>query len=269
MPFLVELLIYFIAIYALILAVYFLLQDFLIFRPKQRKAEQEYRLSASYEEFFFDTSGKGHIHGLLLHPNGKPRGLIFYLHGNTGSMKRWSKVAQELLDLDYDIFVMDYRGYGKSKGRRSEAALHRDVLEVFDEVSKAYRGLELVVYGRSLGTGFAVPLAAQRPVDKLVLETPFFNLIHVAQTYAPFVPIRYLLRFPMRSDLSIQKVQCPILIFHGTADRIVPYRSGFALYNKVRYRDDVRLVTIPGAQHNNLNAYPTFWDSLRVFLSRR
>jgi len=78
--------------------------------------------------------------------------------------------------------------------------------------------------------------------------------------------MRGILRFPMRSDRFIDKVECPIIIFHGTKDRIVPYASGFKLYSVVKNREDAEMVTIPGANHNNLNAYPTFWDNLRVFL---
>lgn len=266
---LIQVVLYVIGAYLLLCLAYFLLQEAIIFRPQRSASEGGYRLSASYEERSFTTSSGGRIHGVLLHPKGHPRGLIFYLHGNTGSMKRWSTIAQELLELNYDVFVMDYRGYGKSRGRRVEDAMHQDAEEVFDEMAAAYRNRKVVVYGRSLGSGFAVQLAARKEVDRLVLETPFLSLVDVARHYVPFLPVYYMLRFRLRSDKFIQKVKCPILILHGTRDPIVPYRSAFALFQLVRYRDDVQMVTIPGAQHNNLNAYPTFWDSLREYLKTK
>jgi len=255
---------YILGLYALIFLGYLLFQEQLIFRVNRRSQGSTLRINANFEEHTFDTPNGGTIHGVLMHPKEKPKGLIFYLHGNTGSIKRWGIVAQELLDLGFDVFIMDYRGYGKSKGRKSERVMHGDARYVYNQFAPNYN--RNVVYGRSLGTAFAVRLAASERPDKLVLETPFFSLLSVAQKIIPFLPMRGILRFPMRSDRFIDKVECPIIIFHGTKDRIVPYASGFKLYSVVKNREDAEMVTIPGANHNNLNAYPTFWDNLRVFL---
>ncbi|MDG1780558.1 MAG: alpha/beta fold hydrolase [Flavobacteriales bacterium] len=255
---------YIVGLYALIFLLYTLFQEQIIFRSNRRKQQGKYRISARFEELQYDTPHGGSIHGVLMHPKEESKGLIFYLHGNTGSIKRWGVVAQELLDLGFDVFIMDYRGYGKSKGRKSERVMHSDARHVYQQLAPNYD--YNVVYGRSLGAAFAVRLACLEKPSKLVLETPFFSLLSLAQKIIPFLPMRAILRFPMRSDRLIDKVECPIIIFHGTKDRIVPYASGFRLYSVVKDREDVEMVTIPGATHNNLNAYPTFWEKLKLFL---
>ncbi|MCH2197823.1 MAG: lysophospholipase [Flavobacteriales bacterium] len=253
--------------YLLVCVAYFLLQERLIFRSAGRGKKEEFKLSCAYEERHIPVASDAQIHGLLLKPEKSNGGLIFYLHGNTGNLKRWSLIAQELLDLGFDIFALDYRGYGQSSGRRTESTMHADIRKVYQYIVAEYAVGKTVIYGRSLGSGFAVRLASREPASGLVLETPFLSLLHVAKGYFPFLPMKWLLRFPLHSDRFIKQVRCPVLMLHGTKDRIVPYSSAFELYKQVQHREDVHLITIPGAGHNNLNAYPSFWEGLREFVA--
>lgn len=261
----VEILLYILGAYVLIVLIYFLFQERMIFIPARGKFTGPLPLATEYEECYFDTDDLGKIHGIkLLSPNAK--GIIFYLHGNTGSIKRWGHMGQELVELGYDVFVMDYRGYGKSSGPRSERILHNDVRFVYEKVVADYQDRERVIYGRSLGSGFAVPLAASHNPHKLILETPFLSLKDAVQKKTPFLPVSWMLRYPFRSDLSIQQVKCPVLMFHGTRDRLVPYSSAFALYELVKDRKNVQFVSIPDGKHNNLSTYPVFREKLKAFL---
>jgi fermentation-respiration switch protein FrsA (DUF1100 family) len=88
----------------------------------------------------------------------------------------------------------------------------------------------------------------------------------VARHYVPFIPVKWLLRYTMRSDLFIQHVHCPVLILHGTKDRIVPYRSALALFRLAESRGQVQMTTIVGGRHSNLNSFPLFREKLREFL---
>lgn len=252
--------------YALLCLAYFLFQEKLIFRSTSPGKGAPYRLSCEHEEKWFNTSDHATLHGLLLKTPGTSSGLIFYLHGNTGNLHRWGIIAQELIELGFDVFVLDYRGYGMSTGRRTESQMHADARLVYQEMLREYGAGKTFIYGRSLGSGFAVRLASREASAGLILETPFLSLLDVGQSYFRFLPMKWLLRFPLHSDRFIKQVRSPILIFHGTRDRVVPYRSAFSLYEKVQHRPDVRMMTIPGAGHNNLNAYPSFWDGLKEFL---
>jgi uncharacterized protein len=257
--------IYVLLIYAGVCAVFYFLQErfiFVDFFPGRVNTE----VARPTEEFFFDTPENGRIHGLLIKAKDS-KGLIFYLHGNTGNIQRWKFMAEELVTFGWDVFVPDFRGYGLSTGVRSEAAMHADMLSVYDQISERLRPGRLIVYGRSLGSGFAVPLAAKRPCEHVILETPFLSMVHVAGMRFPFLPIRLLLRFDFRSDKHITSVSVPILIFHGTMDIIVPYRSAFRLYEKVRHRSDCELITLVNGRHNNLNTFPLFREKLGEVLA--
>lgn len=244
--------------------VYWLVQEKFIFVPTLVGEPFEVRLSTPTSELLLSTPFNGTIHALWLKvPESK--GLIFYLHGNTGSIRRWQFMAEELAFMGYDVFVLDYRGYGKSKGRRSEAILHRDVEYCWDFVAARYAGKK-IVYGRSLGTGFATRLASRREADALVLETPFYSMLSLAAWYLPFIPVKWLLRYPLRSDKYVQQVKAPIHIFHGTRDVVVPYKSAFRLYRSLSDRQNVFLTTVAGAGHGDLNKFPLFHRRLKEFL---
>jgi len=175
-------------------------------------------------------------------------------------------MAEEIATYGFDVCILDYRGYGKSRGKKSESIMHEDVKFCFDEIIQQYKGKPVVVYGRSLGTGFATRLAAYKKIDGLILETPFFSLLDVASSYFPFLPVKLLLRYRFRSDNHVKRVKVPSIIFHGTRDRVVPYSSALKIYAKVSDQGNFKMITLQGARHNNLNAYPMFRDELKKFL---
>lgn len=253
-------------IYLVVCIVYYFIQEKFIFVPTLPGEPFESKLSTPTEEFMLNTPHNGRIHALLLKVD-NPRGVVFYLHGNTGSLKRWQFMAEEISHAGFDVFVLDYRGYGRSKGKRSEAYLHRDHEYCFDLIRERYSDKNIIIYGRSLGSGFACRLASRRECHKLVLETPYFNFVTLAQWYLPFLPVRFLLRYRLLSDVYIQHVHCPIHIFHGNKDIIVPYESALRLFRHAQsHGKDVRMTTIVGGKHSNLNSFPLFREELEAFL---
>ncbi|MDZ4751027.1 MAG: alpha/beta fold hydrolase [Flavobacteriales bacterium] len=253
-------------IYSGVCAVYYFIQENFIFVPTLPGEPFEPKLHTSHEELYIETPHGGRIHGLLLKVK-ESKGLIFYLHGNTGSLKRWQFMAEELAGYGWDVFVMDYRGYGQSRGPRNEAFMHRDVEECFDRLSILYPNSQKIIYGRSLGSGFAVRLASRRKSDILILETPFSNFVDVARYYLPFLPMRILLRYKFRNDFFIQHLNCPVYIFHGTTDKMVPYKSALKLYNAAKKVTSAELFTIVGGRHSNLNSFPLFRDKMKEILA--
>ncbi|MEY3397624.1 MAG: hypothetical protein RL220_218 [Bacteroidota bacterium] len=252
-------------IYAGICFVYFIIQENFIFVPTLPGPNFTPRLHTEAEEHFIETSNHGRIHGLLLKVPGS-RGLVFYLHGNTGSLKRWQFMAEEISGYGWDVFVMDYRGYGQSKGKRSEAIMHRDAEECYDKIAAGYE--KTIVYGRSLGSGFAVRLTSRKKVRHLILETPFLNLADVASHHMPFVPVKFLLRYRFRNDFFIRHINCPVTLFHGTRDIVVPYQSALNLYNIAKIKGNAEMVTIVGGKHSNLNSFPLFRDELKKIFQK-
>ncbi|MFT4679315.1 MAG: alpha-beta hydrolase superfamily lysophospholipase [Flavobacteriales bacterium] len=258
---------YVLVAYAAICIVYYFAQEKFIFIPFKYGKSFKYKLATEFEELFIPTPFKGNINAVLFQkPN--PQGVILYLHGNTGSLNRWALMAEELTHFNYNVMAIDFRGFGKSKGPRKEEYMHADVQACWDYLGDLFPDKPKLIYGRSLGTGMAVKLASANAPSGLVLETPFYSLLDVAQFYFPFLPIKLLLRYEFRSDKYISQVICPTLILHGTKDLIVPYHSALKLFQAAGTNDRIQMVTIVGGKHNNLNAYPLFHEKLAQFLEQ-
>src|SRR4029077_9786119 len=147
----------------------------------------------------------GSLNGLLFRQP-HPRGLIFYLHGNVGDVTTWTTGLDFYQRVNYDLFIFDYRGYGKSTGRiESEAQLHADVRAAWDVIAPRYQGMPIVLFGRSLGTGLATRLRAEGDPSLLVLVTPFTSLAASAKRHYPYAP-EFLVKYPLPNDTVIGKV---------------------------------------------------------------
>ncbi|MFZ1691946.1 MAG: alpha/beta hydrolase, partial [Flavobacteriales bacterium] len=157
----------------------------------------------------------------------------------------------------------DPRGYGKSVGRISEQALIDDAVAWHDWLAEQVGADRITLYGRSLGSALATPVAARRDARMLLLETPFNNLIEVCWSQLPLFPYRWILRYPFRNEAAIRDVRCPVRIFHGTRDAMVPLACALKLYAAIPGHVDREAIVIDGAHHNDLWRFPRFREELR------
>jgi uncharacterized protein len=244
------------------LAVYFL-QDLFIFKPEKLKADFQFNYDIPFRELNFDVEPGVRINGLHFfrdHPNG----LILYFHGNTRSIKGWAKYARDFYRYDYDVVLVDYRGFGKSTGKRSEVEMLNDMQVVYTSLAKDYSQNHLIVYGRSLGSGFAAKVASDNNPRYLILDAPFYNFRKVIERFLPILPIRFVLRYHLRTDKWIQKVKCPVYIIHGTKDFLIPIRHSEQL-QKINPRK-ITLIRIHGGGHNNLPKFDEYHNFIRDIL---
>lgn len=161
---------------------------------------------------------------------------------------------------DRAIFLMHYRGYGRSSGTPSEAALQQDALVLFDRVHGAHP--DVVVIGRSLGSGIAVRLASQRPLERLVLVTPYDSLQDLAAAQFPMFPVRWLLADKFESGRYAPMVTAPTLIIAAEQDEVIPRASTDLLH--ARFVSGVaKFVVVPGTGHNTISASPLYLRLLR------
>lgn len=242
-----------------------LIQEKFIFLPTQLPREYSYSFERDFEEFFLTHPDGAQLNALHFKTE-NPKGVILYFHGNAGDLSRWGEIALRFLDFEHDVIVMDYRGYGKSTGKRSEANLFEDAQLFYNHTAKHFSKNEIVVYGRSLGCSIATHVASENKIKKLILETPFFNLIDVAQDRFPLLPMGPILKYKLASNEYIKEVEAPIRIFHGTEDRVVPYDSGKRLFEEIPTRDK-KMYTIEGGRHNNLDQYEAYWSDIQVELA--
>jgi len=184
-------------------------------------------------------------------------GLVFILHGNSGNLASWKPDTGVYRSAGYDIFIFDYRGFGKSSGRiDSEDQLHQDVLTAWNSVAPEYRGRPIVVYGRSLGTGLAVRLATHARPAQLVLVSPYASFVRLAREKFPWVP-SFLLRYPMRTDLWLADVKAPVLMIAGARDTLVPAAHAQKLHATYPRTE---LVILPAADHSDIAHQPEYLD---------
>lgn len=231
-------------------------QESFLFHPRSTALDFQYDFPYPYEERWFDTPNGGRIHGLKFKAE-KSKGLVFYLHGNAGSLRDWGWVYMDFVSRGYDLVIIDYRTYGKSKGQLSEFNLIQDALFVYDVISESYPVDQRIIFGRSIGTGIAVQLAAQRQAKALILETPYYSIKDIISRFSSIYPLDLMLRYPLKSYQYINLINYPKYIIHGDADQVVPYRSGLNLFESDT-SGLIEFVSVPGGQHNDLSNYQEF-----------
>ncbi len=238
-------------------------QHRLIFFPTTLPADHVFRFSIPVEEVFLPAPDGVVAHALYFKAE-DPRGAVLYFHGNAGDLSSWGTLAERFVDRGYSVLMPDYRGYGKSVGPLSEDALHADARRALQHLQKDFADDRIVIYGRSIGSGIALPLAADLPLKALVLETPYTSLVDVAKVHYRIIPADLLLRFRFNSTEDIAEVKCPIHIIHGTADRVIPFELGKRLSDNAER--PVEFIAVEGGGHNDLERYPEYWSMMERVL---
>ncbi|MEO9483086.1 MAG: alpha/beta fold hydrolase [Ekhidna sp.] len=242
----------------------YLLQERLIFLPEDLSSDFAYSFDADFDEHFI-TMDDGAIINALHFTQSQSKGLIVYFHGNAGNLARWGEVVYPFVELGYEVFIVDYRGYGKSSGKRTQKRMLSDADAIYNYAGQLESEENIILFGRSLGSAFASHLAGKNNPKKLILETPFYSLKDVAKDVIPIYPTRYLLKYNFKNYVSLKTCQVPISIFHGTDDEVVDYSSGKRLFESVSDKE-AQFFTIEGGHHNDLSSFPSYWESMRTVL---
>jgi len=193
-----------------------------------------------------------------------PKGLIFYLHGNGGSVNGRGNDADVYTTCGYDLFVLDYRGYGKSGGHiESEAQVNSDMQKAYNFMLKRYKASDIVVAGYSIGTGPATILAADNHPKMLILQAPYYSLTRLIDEKIPIIP-DFIKRYTFKTCNVIGRVKSPIYLFHGLKDRLIPYEHSVLL--KKEFSPKAHLVLLHGAGHNKMNQNLQFIADIKKVL---
>ena len=258
-----ETIIYIIVGYIVLLGIIYLVQERFIFNPEKLQQNFTYKYDAPFRELFFDVMPGVRINGLHFYV-ANPDGLILYFHGNSRSIKGWAKYAIDFFRYNYDVVLVDYRGFGKSTGKRSEKDMLSDMQFVYDELIKTYHQNHIIVYGRSLGSGFAAHLASENKPRYLILDAPYYSFTKVVERFLPMLPVQLVLRFKMRTDKWLPKVNCHTYIIHGTKDWLIPIGNSEKL--QALNPRKITLIRIEKGGHNNLPTFPEYHNFLRDIL---
>lgn len=253
-------------IYSILSLLLFYLQDYLLFRPEKLPADfQFYYENQEVDEYNIETRDGAILNGLHFKVK-EPKGVVLYLKGNSKSIKGWGKFAVDFTRHSYDVVMIDYRGFGKSTGRRSQKALKRDLQVVYDKLKEQVAERHIIVYGRSLGSGLATKIASVNNPKILILDAPYYSLTKVTKQYAPFMPLSWLIKYPLPTYKWLKYVQCPIHIIHGTDDKLIPYRTSVKL-SKIN-PNRTKLHSIIGGGHKNLTNYKSYHSVLDEILNK-
>lgn len=239
-------------------------QDRWIFKPEKLDPDFRYQYDAPFRELFFDVEPGVRINGLHFFVT-NPLGLVLYLHGNSRSIKGWAKYAKDFYRYQYDVVLVDYRGFGKSTGKREEKAMFRDLQFVYNTLAHKYGESHIIVYGRSLGSGFAAKLASSHDPRYLILDAPFFSFRKAVQRLLPLLPMKLVLRYSLPVHKWITQVKCHTYLIHGTRDLLIPISQSEKLRDL--NPDMITLIPIEGGKHNNLPSFPQYHNFLKDILA--
>jgi uncharacterized protein len=246
--------------YAALIGTFYAGQEKIIFRPSVLPAAHQFTLPDVREvKIPVDDATLSALH--FAQPDAK--GLVFFLHGNGGNLASWVRSTDFYRANRFDLFMIDYRGYGKSTGRiESEAQLHQDVMTAWKWIAAQYQGKRIVIFGRSLGTALAAKLSTEVKSDWTVLVSPFTSLEQMRADLYPFLPSG-LLRYTLRTDEWLPRAQSPVTILHGDRDELINFSHAERL-NKIA--PSTELIRVEGGTHNNLHHLPQYIDSLSARL---
>ena len=239
--------------------VLYFLQEKMLFLPTVLEQDYTYNFKHNFEELFLKPNENTSLNALHFKVE-NPNGVILYFHGNAGDLSRWGTIAEYFVDKNYDVLIMDYRTYGKSRGKLSEASFYSDAQYCYNYILQGYAENQISLYGRSLGTGIASYVASKNNPKQLILETPYYSILDVAEHRFPMFPVRNLLKYQFPTFQYLQETTCPITIIHGTEDTVVPYSSSQKLLDLNLTKLD--FITIEDGEHNNLIEFDGYHEAV-------
>ena len=207
---------------------FYFFQEKLIFKPTKLAENYEFQFDEKFEEINILVDEKVTLNGVLFRSEAK-KGIVLSFHGNKGNLSEIGKRSSLFTENGYDVLYINYRGYGKSSGTiESERQLLKDAQIVYDSLKKEYKESQIILYGVSIGSGVATYLAAHNTPHSLILTATYSSFKKVLKEKLPFVP-GFLWKYELNINKRLQKVNCPISIFHGKEDPIFPFKHAQTL----------------------------------------
>jgi alpha-beta hydrolase superfamily lysophospholipase len=247
-------------------------QERLLFEPDKLGEHEPICTAADTREFFIDVPGARLSVAHLRNDNA--RGVFFFLHGNSGNLKKWFVELDAFRLANFDVVMFDYRGFGKSSGAiASEAQLHADVAAVWQHFAPLYAGRRIVISGQSLGTGLAAGLSARlsasgQAPDLTLLVSPYSSMRALAAELYPWVPLQ-VLRYPLHTLGHVAKLLGPVMLIHGELDALIPIRHSEELCTAMGLGQCTpQLLRVCGAGHSDVHLFPTVRTALASALGR-
>jgi pimeloyl-ACP methyl ester carboxylesterase len=247
------------------IALYFL-QEKLMFRPKPLLPDYQFKFNIPFKEVNIALNPTDNLNIVqFLTQDSIAKGVVLYFHGNRDNVNRYARYAMDFTKHGYEIWIVDYPGYGKTTGKLTEENLYMQAKEVYKLAGSKFKGERIIVYGKSLGSGIASYLASKKTCHRLILETPYYSIPDLFSNYTPFYPVGIMSHFKLPTGEYLTEVNIPVTIFHGSDDWIIPYRCAAKLKQFLKPGDE--FITIDNGSHNNLHDFHLFNEKLDSVLS--
>jgi uncharacterized protein len=257
-----------ILIYAVLCGVFYNYQQYFYFQPKLLARNHKFNFAndLKHEEtrLAFDKETVVDIVKFL--PADSARGVVIFFHGNRFNVEHYSSYAPYFTKHGFECWMPDYPGYGRSTGELNVAMLEQLSIQLYKMARAKYRSDQIVIYGKSMGTGLAAYLAARRDCRHLVLETPYYSLSSLTSNYLFFLPVQLLLKYNLETRKYFKDITAPITILHGAKDELIPLTNAAALIPYMKSNDAFYI--LPGGKHNTLPRYPLYHHVIDSIMSK-
>ena len=231
-------------------ALYFL-QDYVLFHPVSLKKDHNYDFPEKHKDINIPITENSNLNIVqFFSTDTVTKGVVLYFHGNKKNISWYAKYPPYFTKHGYEVWLIDYPGFGKSTGKLTEQTLYDWANYMYNFARTRFSADSIIIYGKSMGTGIATHLASLQPCKKLILETPYYDYPSVIKHYLPIYPIEWMIHYKIPTRDYLEKVIAPITIFQGTDDRLVTYNNAKRLKPFLKAVDE--FVTIEGGSHNDL-----------------
>jgi fermentation-respiration switch protein FrsA (DUF1100 family) len=252
-------------VYLSICLILYFIQEKFIFHPVKLASEYQFTQFTNAEERYFTATDGHKIHALHFRVH-SPKGIVLYFHGNSGALDDWGYAATDFNQKDYEVMMPDYPTYGKSTGKLSESLIYEDALTVYHALLKSWSSENIILYGRSLGSGVATELATKVEAKLLILETPYTSIPDMSNKVIPFIPGKWLLNYHFNNLAKIDKIKCQVHIFAATEDKLTPHMHAVKLAKKIGNPHKI-LTSVRGAGHGDINTFEAYHIQLNKLLT--
>lgn len=242
------------------------LQDALLFHPTPLSENYKFQFPYPHRELLIPLNEKNKLSIVQFYPadTSNSKGIVLYFHGNRENINRYARYVPNFTKNGYEVWMIDYPGYGKTVGKSTEQRFYNDAEILYKMAARKIDNDSIIIYGKSLGTGIATELASRHSCKHLILETPYYSISSLAAFHFPVYPVEYMSRYKFPTYVFMNSVTAPITIFHGTRDRIIPYDHAIRLKNLLKNKDE--FITLEKGEHNNLPEFALFQHKLDSLL---
>ncbi len=245
--------------YILVLVLFFIffcytfypkIENFFVFFPQSAFDLTPQDLRMVYKDVYFNTDDDQRLHGWFF-PTAKTNPVILFFHGNAGNISHRLDNIKRLLEKDLQVFIFDYRGYGKSTGRPTEKGLNLDGLAAYGYLVEKEKipPRKIILFGRSLGAAVAINIACQKPIGSIIIESAFTSVRDMAKTILLFRLFSWIMPLSYNNLEKIAAVKAPVCIIHGDSDDVVPFHMGQRLFEAAK--EPKYFLRLAGAGHND------------------